>query len=358
MTATKTAPKTAALELKLPPEVAAAATLEKKGPLMIDLVSIERPNNNPREDFDAAEIQALAASMSSVTLLAPLTVTPIDEPPDGRYRLVAGERRLRAAKLAGWRRIPCYVVNGPPELLAEMAVAENLLRKDLNLIETARAIAWLNKPIAKGGAGLSLAKIAERMGRKDAWAVKMVSLLKLPPNWQQKLAAGELFARQGWALAGYADRPDVLAAVEQDTAHNPQDWSSSEGFERQLTFVVERLDALAQNCNLSDETSDSVPCLPGEASSPPAPGDRPLRALHRRSAPVRHDFADESQDDAVPAAGEVDAATLIGSSEVPVDPVAAILALIPRLTTLGQIERVERALKQRELQIHGLKRGA
>jgi ParB/RepB/Spo0J family partition protein len=351
MIATQNAPVDVARKLKFPPEVAAAERLEKTGPVMIDVKSIDR-GDNPREAFDQAELQALADSMTSLSLLAPLTITSAGP---GAYRLIAGERRLRAAKLAGWRKVPCYVVNGPPELLAEMCVVENLLRVDLNLIEKARAIELLNRPIAAGGAGMPLVKIASRLGHKEAWAVKMAALLKLPAKWQKKLAAGELMFRQGYALAGYADRPDVLTAAEADMTANPADWNSAAGFDCSLTHVVARLDAMVAGTPAEAAENGAARAVIPRGGTAAVAASLPL-PIARRSAPVRHDLAETSagkNGDDGHLVSPPPASQLIGSSEraTAADPVAAILELIGQLATLGAIERVERALRAREAAI-------
>jgi ParB/RepB/Spo0J family partition protein len=154
-----------------------AVRLNTTGPLFIDCKSIEF-GNNPRETFDVDELQGLVESMTKLTLIAPVTVTPAGTE---RFRLVAGERRLRAARLAGW-----------PELLVEMRADENLARVDLNPIERARQIAELVNPIANGGAGKTLTDVAKRYGHRQAWGSKQVALLKLPAAWQKRVAAGEL----------------------------------------------------------------------------------------------------------------------------------------------------------------------
>jgi ParB family transcriptional regulator, chromosome partitioning protein len=113
---------------------------------MFDVSSIDPPADRLRDRIDQAELQKLAASLGSVSLLSPLSVTPVNEPGQQRYQLVCGERRWRAAKLAGWRMISAYVVVAPRAVLLEMAMIENLQREQLNVIEEARAVDLLTRP--------------------------------------------------------------------------------------------------------------------------------------------------------------------------------------------------------------------
>jgi ParB/RepB/Spo0J family partition protein len=245
-------------------------------PVLIDVDRIEPTEDNPRQDFNDVELQQLADSLGDVKLLSPITVEPIDSLA-GRYRLIVGERRWRAARLAGWATIPAYVVRVLPHVRALMIATENLERKDLNAIEQARAIALLTRDKEKGGGGLSLAEVSRRFGKESSWACQVVRLLELPAAWQKRIVAGELSFRQGKALIPYVERGDVLAAVAQDLKRNPADWETAAQFERMLAGVVERIDGVVESG--ADEPAEpnlSPEILPAET------------ALGRRSAPVQH----------------------------------------------------------------------
>src|SRR5262249_39096833 len=102
----------------------------------LDVSRIEPNPDQPRANFDAAGIDALAGSIGSVGLLQPLIVRPLD---DGRYELVAGERRWRAAQKAGIDRVPAVIRSSPEDERLQAALIENMVREDLNPVEEARA---------------------------------------------------------------------------------------------------------------------------------------------------------------------------------------------------------------------------
>jgi len=250
---------------------AATAGLADKGPPREVPIELIDPNpDNPRQDFSEAELKSLASSLANVTLMQPLYV----EARGPRFQLLAGERRWRAAKLAGWKRIACYVVAVDRATAVQLMVDENLQRADLNALETARALALLTKPASEGGGGLTQAVVAARYGHQTAWATRTLALLKLPEPWRGRLASGEMTSRMGYALHAYAERPDVLAAVDLDRARNPDDWESSRQFEARLAEIVARLDGLAGGDAADAAAGDSPATIP----------------LTRRAASVAHDL--------------------------------------------------------------------
>jgi ParB family chromosome partitioning protein len=123
-------------------------------------------------------------------------------PSEGGYELIAGERRLRAARLAGLGEIPAIIRSVPDNELLELALIENIHRQDLNPIERARAYRALQQTH-----GLSHEQIAERVGEDRATATNYLRLLTLPEAVQQMVAAGELSAGHAKAILGLADAP-------------------------------------------------------------------------------------------------------------------------------------------------------
>ena len=142
--------------------------------------------------FDAAALDALAGSIGSVGLLQPLIVRPLD---DGRYELVAGERRWRAAQKAGIDRVPAVVRTSPEDERLQAALIENMVREDLNPVEEARACAALVDDL-----GISKEELARRVGRSRAAISNLIRLLDLPDPALALLERGELSEGHGRAI--------------------------------------------------------------------------------------------------------------------------------------------------------------
>ena len=151
------------------------------------------PNRRqPRRDFDDDAIAELAASISEVGLLQPLLVR---EGPDG-YELIAGERRLRAARRAGLERVPVIVVDTDERGSLERALVENIQREDLNPVEEAAAY----KQLLDEGA-LTQDELGRRIGRSRVAISNALRLLALPPSIQRLLVERRITAGHGRALA-------------------------------------------------------------------------------------------------------------------------------------------------------------
>ena len=151
----------------VPPVVAAAPT-----PLELKIADIERSPYQPRRDFKAEELQELADSLRNNGLVQPPTVR---KNAAGRWELIAGERRLRAAQLAGWTKIPVTVRQVDDLTAAAMTTTENLQREDLNPIEEAVSYKTLQEKF-----NLTQADVAERVGKGRATVANAVRLLELP----------------------------------------------------------------------------------------------------------------------------------------------------------------------------------
>ncbi len=184
---------------------------------------------NPRRDFDETELRQLANSLAEHGLIEPIVVRKST----GRtFQLVAGERRLRAAALAGWEKIPAIVRELTDADALVLQLVENLQRRDLNAIEKAQGIKQLCEPTENGGAGKTHAEAGEMFGRERAWATNLIRLLTLPEVWQQRIVTGELSESQARALLPYARKPAILARIEADMVKNPWAWRTREDFER------------------------------------------------------------------------------------------------------------------------------
>ncbi len=151
--------------------------IEKSTSVMrVPLDEIETNPNQPRTDFDETALSELAASIKIHDIIQPLTVSVIAP---GKYRLIAGERRLRAAKIAGLKDIPVYIRQTNASSLLELALLENLQRADLNAIEIALSYKRLMDDL-----DYTQEQLAERMGKERTTVTNYIRLLKLPPDIQ------------------------------------------------------------------------------------------------------------------------------------------------------------------------------
>ena len=161
---------------------------------------------NPRKNFDTETLDDLAASIQEHGLIQPITVRP--GPSGMGYVIVAGERRFRACRSLGWVQIPAIVRSDIDEKKhLELALIENLERKDLDAIEVARAYKALQ------GLGYKHADIARVSSRKETTVTNTLRLLQLPAEVQDLIRAGQLSGTHGKALLKWADFPDVLTAM-------------------------------------------------------------------------------------------------------------------------------------------------
>src|SRR5436189_3766460 len=156
-------------------------------------VALVRPNPaQPRTRFDEDAIAALADSIATAGVLQPLIVRPLR---DGRYELIAGERRWRAARSAGLETVPALVRDGDEARRLETALIENVAREDLNPVDEARACATLVEDL-----GISKEELARRLGRSRPAISNLIRLLDLPDEALDLLAAGELSEGHGRAI--------------------------------------------------------------------------------------------------------------------------------------------------------------
>ena len=168
----------------------------------LDLDAI-RPNPyQPRTDFDETALDELASSISQLGIIQPLTVRALGE---GRYELISGERRLRASRRAGLKRVPAYVREADTEAMLEMAIVENVQREDLNPVEVALGYQRLMEEV-----GLTQEQVAEKVGKSRPTVANALRLLKLPPRVQASLREGALSSGHARALVGVENDQDLL----------------------------------------------------------------------------------------------------------------------------------------------------
>ena len=159
----------------------------------------------PRRSFDDSALEELSRSIRSYGILNPLTVRCCGR----KYELVAGERRLRAAKLAGLREVPCILLDVNMEDAGFLALVENLQRRDLDFIEEAMGLSRLIRMF-----GMSQEEAARRIGKSQSAVANKLRLLKLPPDVLEKLRASGLTERHGRALLRLSDPNAQRAALE------------------------------------------------------------------------------------------------------------------------------------------------
>lgn len=167
-------------------------TFADKKLLMLKPDDIVPNANQPRKCFDTYELQSLADSIAANGIIQPLTVRKTD---GGKYLLIAGERRLRAAKMAGLRRIPCVLHRTSDLVAAIYSITENMQRSDLNCFEEAEAIQTLITEFR-----LTQSEIAVQLGMANSTVSNKLRLLKLSPETRERLTAANLTERHARAL--------------------------------------------------------------------------------------------------------------------------------------------------------------
>lgn len=173
--------------------------LEKKveANLNISVDSIEANPFQPRTNFDGQALEELAASVSKLGIVQPLTVR---ETAPGRYQLIAGERRLRAARLAGLTHVPAYVRTADDQAMLELALVENIQREDLDAVEVAISFQRLIEECR-----LTQEKLSERVGKQRSTVANYLRLLKLPAEIQLGIRNKQLTMGHARALVNIDD---------------------------------------------------------------------------------------------------------------------------------------------------------
>ena len=182
---------------------------EQPGAVELPIAAISRNPYQPRQAVEHAQINQLAASIAEHGVLQPILVTPSA----GGYLLIAGERRLRAAELAGLERIPALVRTADESAQLAWALIENLQRSDLNALEEARAYKQLIEEF-----DLSHDEVAHRVGRSRPTIANTLRLLELDSRVQEALQNGAVTEGHARALAGLEHGDQQAEALEQVTA--------------------------------------------------------------------------------------------------------------------------------------------
>lgn len=207
-------------------------TFADKKLLMLKPDDIIPCDSQPRKHFDTYELQSLADSIAANGIIQPLTVRKTD---GGKYSLIAGERRLRAAKIAGLRRVPC-VLHRTSDLVASLyAITENMQRADLNCFEEALAIQTLINDFR-----LTQAEAAVQLGMANSTISNKLRLLKLSHEMQERIISSNLTERHARALLRLEPdrRNDALDKIIADGLNLSQ---TEELIERILNPVVDEI---------------------------------------------------------------------------------------------------------------------
>ena len=249
-----------------PVKVQEAPVTEPKDEVrMLDICLIDPNKDQPRRTFDENALNELAASIDAVGVIQPIIVTEIN----GRYRIIAGERRYRACRIAGIEEIPAIVRDWDQQKQLEAALIENLQRDDLNPVEEAMGIRHLMDE-----SGITQEKAAERLGKSRPAVANLLRLLTLEESVKQLLVEGKLSAgharalvpldharqvklanltvQQGWSVrqlericAQPAEKPAKPAKVRD------QQFSQLEGMARELFGTRAKLDGTHESGKLT-----------------------------------------------------------------------------------------------------------
>lgn len=198
------------LEALLGPKVDDAAKAAPQGaPSTLKIAQLQPGKYQPRTRMDEGALYELAESIKSQGVMQPILVRSVGT---GRYEVIAGERRMRAAKLAGLDEVPVLVRDVPDEAAAAMALIENIQREDLNPLEEAQGLKRLTDEF-----GLSHEQAAQAVGRSRSAATNLLRLLQLTEPVQQLLMAGDLDMGHARALLAVDGAQQILLAGEVAT---------------------------------------------------------------------------------------------------------------------------------------------
>jgi len=171
------------------------------------------PNpDQPRQDFDAESLEGLAVSLRAQGVLQPVVVRPRA---DGLFELIAGERRWRAAQIAGLLKVPAIVRDVADDRRLELALVENLQRTDLNPVEEALAYQALVDDL-----GLNQEEVAARVGKKRATVANVLRILNLPAEIQTEIRSGSISLGHAKALAALTNRALQLEIAKRIVAED------------------------------------------------------------------------------------------------------------------------------------------
>ena len=172
---------------------------------MLKISSVEPRHDQPRKTFDRESLEALAESVQKYGVLQPIIVRP-NQIIEDTYEIIAGERRWRAAKLAGLDEIPAVILDGDDLKIAQVAIIENIQREDLNAVEEALAYQGLMERF-----GLTQDQVSKQVGKSRSAIANLLRLLDLPEEVLVMLKNDEISAGHARALLGLDDEANMIA---------------------------------------------------------------------------------------------------------------------------------------------------
>ena len=177
-----------------------------QGITMVRISEVEPNFNQPRKAFDSAELEMLAESINQYGMIQPITVRSMD----GMYQIITGERRWRAARMAGLSEVPVIIISADDKKVAELALVENIQRSDLNPIEEAMGFAALIEEY-----GLTQEEAAKQIGKSRSAVTNLLRLLNLPESVRKMIENGELSTGHAKVLLGMTDDASIEKAALQ-----------------------------------------------------------------------------------------------------------------------------------------------
>ena len=219
----------------------------------IETDKIEPNPFQPRKEFDEGKLRELSESVRQYGVLQPLVVTRVEEEkPDGgirvRYQLIAGERRLRASKLAGLKQVPVIIRRDEDnKVKLELAIIENLQREDLNPVDRARAFLRLQDEFS-----LSHAQIGKKMGKSREYVSNTLRLLHLPEDIMNALSAGKISEGHTRPLMMLKDRPMEQETLFKEIMYKKMSVRDSEKIARSIATDKIRNKNLKQDPKIQD----------------------------------------------------------------------------------------------------------
>ena len=210
------------------------------GSVTIPVAQIEPGLNQPRKHFDEEALAGLAESIRQHGIIQPLTVRRLSS---GYYQIIAGERRWRAARMAGLAEVPAIVIEADDRMVMELGLIENLQREDLNPMEEAAGYRSLIEDY-----GLTQEEAAQRVSRSRPAVANAMRLLALPQEVQWLIEQGNLSAGHGRALLSLPFGPEPTGLPEEIMAHH---WPVRE--------TEERIRRILHQMNQPDEPKEDAP---------------------------------------------------------------------------------------------------
>lgn len=189
-----------------------SATGNENGSTMLNINEVEPNRDQPRKIFNQSALEELAKSIEQNGIIQPILVRPMA---DGSYQLIAGERRWRAARMAGLTEVPVTIREMSDEEASIFALIENLQREDLNPVEEAEGLKSLIESY-----GFTQEEAADKVGKSRTAVTNTLRLLKLPPSVRNLLSDGKISAGHARALLGLDEEKEMLKIAETTVAQD------------------------------------------------------------------------------------------------------------------------------------------